>query len=60
MCSATLTTFFHSDALTLEHLEAAFYKEGLAMYNSQQFLDADYPDWVRCTSWGLLYQRPDI
>ncbi|KAL8293739.1 hypothetical protein RQP46_000440 [Phenoliferia psychrophenolica] len=34
-------------ALTLEHLESAFYKGGLAKFNSDSFLSSDYPDWVR-------------
>lgn len=34
-------------ALTLEHLEAAFYKEGLNMYNAGAFNDASFPEWVR-------------
>ncbi|KAL8291320.1 hypothetical protein RQP46_002298 [Phenoliferia psychrophenolica] len=34
-------------ALTLEHLEYAFYSKGLAMFNSKMFLDSEFPDWVR-------------
>lgn len=34
-------------ALTLEHLEASFYREGLKMYNAGAFDSASFPDWVR-------------
>lgn len=34
-------------ALTLEHLEAAFYKGGLDQFDAAAFAAADYPDWVR-------------
>jgi len=34
-------------ALTLEHLEASFYREGLKMYNAGAFESASFPDWVR-------------
>ncbi|KAK4056044.1 hypothetical protein OIO90_003039 [Microbotryomycetes sp. JL221] len=34
-------------ALTLEHLEAAFYKQGLAKYSADAFAGAEYPEWVR-------------
>ncbi|KAL7007989.1 hypothetical protein EMMF5_002638 [Cystobasidiomycetes sp. EMM_F5] len=34
-------------ALTLEHLEAAFYRVGLQMYNAGAFQSAGYADWVR-------------
>jgi len=34
-------------ALTLEHLEAAFYREGLQMYNAGAFEGAGFPEWVR-------------
>jgi len=34
-------------ALTLEHLEAAFYRSGLDMYNAGAFNNANFPSWVR-------------
>ncbi|KAI0633859.1 ferritin-like domain-containing protein [Trametes polyzona] len=34
-------------ALTLEHLESAFYADGLAKFDAQAFADAGFPDWVR-------------
>ncbi|KAK4051244.1 hypothetical protein OIV83_003066 [Microbotryomycetes sp. JL201] len=34
-------------ALTLEHLEAAFYKQGLAKYSADAFASSSFPDWVR-------------
>ncbi|SCV68241.1 BQ2448_362 [Microbotryum intermedium] len=34
-------------ALTLEHLEAAFYKQGLEKYSAEAFQSADFPEWVR-------------
>jgi hypothetical protein len=34
-------------ALTLEHLESAFYSEGLAKFDEQAFEAAGYPFWVR-------------
>lgn len=34
-------------ALTLEHLERAFYRDSLNMYNAGAFNDAKYPSWVR-------------
>ena len=34
-------------ALTLEHIEHAFYVQGLAQYDAQAFADAGYEPWVR-------------
>ena len=34
-------------ALTLEHIEHAFYVQGLAQYDAQAFADAGYAPWVR-------------
>lgn len=34
-------------ALTLEHLEAAFYTEGLKKLDAKAFAKAGYPPWVR-------------
>lgn len=34
-------------ALALEHLEVAFYQQGLSNFTEQHFLDAGYPGWTR-------------
>ncbi|KAI0819317.1 ferritin-like domain-containing protein [Trametes gibbosa] len=34
-------------ALTLEHLEAAFYAQGVQKFDAKAFADAGFPDWVR-------------
>ncbi|KAJ7092887.1 ferritin-like domain-containing protein [Mycena belliarum] len=42
-------------ALTLEHLEATFYKKGLEQFSDADFKHAGYPDWAR----GRLSQIRD-
>jgi Ferritin-like domain len=39
-------------ALTLEHLENAFYTQGLSRFTQKDFVDAGFPDW----SYGRLKQ----
>ncbi|KAG2143554.1 ferritin-like domain-containing protein [Suillus bovinus] len=43
-------------ALTLEHLENAFYTQGLQKYTQQDFLDADLPAWAR-GRWNEIAQH---
>lgn len=43
-------------ALTLEHLENAFYTQGLQKYTQQDFLDADLPTWAR-GRWNQIAQH---
>lgn len=46
-------------ALTLEHLEAAFYKQGLEKYSADAFESANFPEWVRYriseVSWSFCW-----
>lgn len=39
-------------ALTLEHIENAFYTQGLSRFKKKDFVDAGFPDW----SYGRLKQ----
>lgn len=39
-------------ALTLEHIENAFYTQGLSRFKQKDFVDAGFPDW----SYGRLKQ----
>ena len=43
----TLDTTILNYALTLEHLENAFYSGGLGQFNDQAFKDAGLASWVR-------------
>lgn len=43
-------------ALTLEHLENAFYTQGLQKYTQQDFLDANLPTWAR-GRWNQIAQH---
>ncbi|KAG2356614.1 hypothetical protein BDR07DRAFT_1491709 [Suillus spraguei] len=43
-------------ALTLEHLENAFYTQGLQKYTQQDFLNADLPAWAR-GRWNQIAQH---
>ncbi|KAG1808918.1 ferritin-like domain-containing protein [Suillus subaureus] len=43
-------------ALTLEHLENAYYTQGLEKYTQQDFLDADLPAWAR-GRWNQIAQH---
>lgn len=43
-------------ALTLEHLENAFYTQGLQKYTQQDFLNADLPPWAR-GRWNQIAQH---
>lgn len=42
---ADLRTPLLTVALTLEHLEAAFYKQGLEKYSADAFASASFPEW---------------
>ena len=44
---ADIDTVILNYALTLEHLEATFYRESLETYDADAFRAAGYPDWVR-------------
>ncbi|GAK67042.1 ferritin/ribonucleotide reductase-like protein [Moesziomyces antarcticus] len=44
---ADIDTVILNYALTLEHLENAFYRDTLATYDAGAFRAAGYPDWVR-------------
>ncbi|SNX86615.1 related to stress response protein rds1p [Melanopsichium pennsylvanicum] len=44
---ADIDTVILNYALTLEHLENAFYHDSLATYDAEAFRSAGYPDWVR-------------
>ncbi|KAI5475955.1 ferritin/ribonucleotide reductase-like protein [Pseudohyphozyma bogoriensis] len=47
MTAADIDPVILNYALTLEHLEAAFYKGGLEAYSADDFKAAGYDDWVR-------------
>lgn len=44
---ADIDTVILNYALTLEHLENAFYRDSLSTYDASAFRSAGYPDWVR-------------
>jgi rubrerythrin len=43
-------------ALTLEHLENAFYTQGLQKYTQEDFVDAGLPTWAR-GRWNQIAQH---